>query len=373
MINDFKTIAENEADTSHWQRLHGTAISRGDLKTYVDDFVVEEQLGFAFSGEGEHHLLWIEKANTNTAYVAEQLAAYSKIPLRDISYAGRKDKFARTRQYFSVYQGKHTSPDWQGFEHPNIRIMASTRHHKKLRTGALKSNKFSLIIRNIEPRSHAQWEHRMTQIQKYGVPNYYGQQRFGEMQTNNGMVLNGNLKLGLRMAQGEKIKNRNKRSMAISALRSYLFNEVLSCRISQQLHAQVLLGDALQLSGSNSYFVVTASDDMSTLNQRLATHDVQITAPLVGSGLLYVKEKALELEQSILARHPSIVKVLASIGLKQERRPAMLYPQNMQWSVENSQLSLSFSLPSGCFATAVVREIIDSSACATHKIQDGSA
>lgn len=351
-----------EFSTLHWSGLHGDSLGQGRIKSVADDFIVEEQLGFELSGEGEHHLLWVEKTNTNTAFVAEQLAAFSGISLRDISYAGRKDKFARTRQFFSVYQGKHPCPDWQKFEHSNIRILSTTRHNKKLRTGALQGNKFSLIIRDLANINEDSLAQRLQDIQQCGVPNYFGQQRFGEMHTKNGIILNGNLALGMRMCQGEKINNRNKRSMAISALRSYLFNEVVSHRLSEKLHTSCLLGDALQLSGSNSYFVVSAEDDMNSLSTRLQSKDIQITAPLIGSGAVVVKDDAKKLEDLVLNRHADIVKVLSSVGLKHERRPIVVYPKDMHWTLTASKLTLSFTLPSGCFATAVIREILDTSA-----------
>ena len=346
-------------NTNHWQRLHGEPLCHGRIKSFADDFIVEEELGFELTGDGEHHLLWVEKYNTNTAFVAEQLAKFSGIALRDISYAGRKDKFARTRQYFSVYQGKHRAPDWQHFEHPDIRILSTTRHNKKLRTGALKGNRFSLIIRELGQVNEAQLTQRMQEIESQGVPNYYGQQRFGEMHTKDKVILNGNLDLGMRMAKGEPIKNRNKRSMAISALRSYLFNEATSKRIEHSLHTTILRGDALQLTGSNSYFIVGEDESMETLNTRLAARDIAITAPLVGSGKLNTKSTALSLEQETLAQHSDIVTALSSIGLKQERRPIILYPRDIRWDLSSEFLSLSFSLPSGCFATSVLREIIN--------------
>jgi tRNA pseudouridine13 synthase len=346
-------------DTKHWHRLHGAPLCRGKMKCFADDFVVEEQLGFELTGEGEHHLLWVEKLNTNTAFVAEQLAKFSGIQLRDISYAGRKDKFARTRQYFSVYQGKHQSPDWAAFEHPDIRILSNTRHNKKLRVGALKGNRFTLIIRELSALDEVALAKRMHNIEQFGVPNYYGQQRFGEMHTKDKVILNGNLDLGMRMAAGESIKNRNKRSMAISALRSYVFNEVASRRIEQEMHNRILLGDALQLSGSNSYFVVSKDDDISTLNNRLASQDVFTTAPLVGGGKLSISDEALQFEQAQLKQYPNILSALNGLGLKQERRAIMLYPSNIKWELNDDHLALSFDLPSGCFATSVLREIIE--------------
>jgi len=264
-----------QLSTQHWKRLHGEALAKGNIKTYADDFVVEEELGFELMGEGEHHLLWIEKLNTNTAYVAEVLAKFSGIPLRDISYAGRKDKFARTRQYFSVYQGKHSTPDWSRFHHDDIRILQTTRHNKKLRTGALQGNRFSLH------------------------------------------------------------------------------------RIENQSHNTILLGDALQLSGNNSYFLVKADESLGDLHTRLSEHDIFITAPLCGSGKSITQSDAKTIEQEALHKHKAIIENLANIGLKQERRALMLYPKGLKWTFEKNTLELSFSLPAGCFATAVLREIVN--------------
>jgi tRNA pseudouridine13 synthase len=345
--------------TSNWQYLHGEPEFCGVIKQQADDFVVDEQLGFELTGEGEHHVLWVEKINTNTAYVAEQLSAFSGIPLRDIAYAGRKDKFARTRQYFSIYQGKHEAPNWDDFACANVKILTATRHNKKFRLGALAGNKFTLTIRDVHVQDVSQLQARIEAVSEFGVPNYYGQQRFGEMHTASGIKLNGNLELALRMTQGEKIKNRNKRSMAISALRSWLFNEMLSYRIEQQQHRRIMTGDALQLSGSNSYFVVTREDDMVTLQQRLLDKDVQLTAPLFGDGKTAVTDQAQEFEANGSQAYAKMIKTLAGLGLKQERRPIILYPRDLDYQYIDSALTLSFSLPGGCFATSVLREIVN--------------
>jgi len=345
--------------TQHWHHLHGAPLATGIMKQEPDDFVVEELLGFELTGDGEHHILWVEKLNTNTAFVAEQLSAFSGIPLRDIAYAGRKDKYARTRQYFSVYQGKHSAPDWDAFSCENVTILKVTRHNKKFRLGALEGNKFTLTVRDFAVDDIAALSNRLELIKQYGVPNYYGQQRFGEMRTASGVRLNGNLELALKMTQGEKIKNRNKRSMAISALRSWLFNEVLSKRIEQNLHQQILPGDALQLSGSNSFFVVKENDDMKVLASRLKQRDLGVTAPLYGEGKSLTKLAAEDFEQAAINAHTDMIQALAGLGLKQERRAIMLFPDELKWEYENNTLLISFILPAGCFATSVMQELVN--------------
>ncbi len=130
---------------SHWSRLYGDALGSATLKQEMHDFTVEEQLGFEPSGEGEHIFLWLEKTNLNTAFVAESLAKFSRLHLRDITYAGRKDKFALTRQWFGVHIANKKEPNWDEFELEGAKILQVARNDRKLRVGVLKGNKFQLI------------------------------------------------------------------------------------------------------------------------------------------------------------------------------------------------------------------------------------
>lgn len=375
---------------SHWSRLYGDALGYADLKQEMHDFIVEEQLGFEPSGEGEHIFLWLEKANLNTAFVAESLAKFSKLHLRDITYAGRKDKFALTRQWFGVHIANKKEPNWNEFKLDGAKILKVTRNDRKLRVGVLKGNKFELILRNLRPNIKYDTElgtnsfvdaltHRLELIKYQGAPNYYGSQRFGEIrvtsqdhhsagsqQTDSGQPNNthalrqgGNLALAEKLISGEAIRNRNKRSMAISALRSWLFNEIIHERIVQGRFHQALLGDAMQLSGSNSFFVFEDEKEQAKILQRLAEFDINITAPLWGDGRLHTVKDAKNLELNCAGKFPDITQALNALGLKQERRAIRVVPQDFTWVLADNALKMQFSLPAGCFATSIVRELLD--------------
>ena len=168
-------------------------------------------------GEGEHQFIFVEKINNNTAFVAEQLARYTKLPLRQVTYAGRKDKYALTRQWFGLHAPGQADFDFSDFELEDVRVIKQTRHNRKLRTGQLKGNAFTITLRQVvHPEAI---EERLQEIAKHGVPNYYGEQRFGVMRVNEqGEVQRGgNLAMAERMINGETIRHRNKRSMALSA------------------------------------------------------------------------------------------------------------------------------------------------------------
>jgi tRNA pseudouridine13 synthase len=147
--------------------------------------------------------------------------------------------------------------------------------------------------------------------------------------------------------------------MAISALRSWLFNEIIHQRIVQHNFHQPLVGDAMQLSGSNSFFVFEDGSEQASIIKRLAEFDINITAPLWGDGKLHSTAAARELELQCVAQFPDIIQTLNSLGLKQQRRAIRIIPQGFTWQIEDNNLKMQFSLPAGCFATSIVRELLD--------------
>ncbi|WP_293747513.1 tRNA pseudouridine(13) synthase TruD [uncultured Paraglaciecola sp.] len=336
----------------HWLHQYPKLDILGQFKLSNEDFQVTEILGYEPIGEGEHIYLWVRKSGLNTAYLAEQIAKFTKLPLRAVTYAGRKDKHALTEQWFSVHLPGKGEFDWTKFNEPGAEVLKSIRHNKKLRTGVLKGNRFNITLRQL--RSTSGINERLQQIKQDGVPNYYGSQRFGNTTHD---PRGGNLVLAEKMINGEAIRNRNKRSMAISALRSWLFNEMLNSRLQNDCLNKPLNGDVMQLAGSNSFFCAQQID--SSIIQRLSKRDIYLSAPLWGKGQLASESDALQFEQNLAQQHRIIAKTLEDLGLQQERRAINLFPNDLEWSLADDTLNLTFSLPAGTFATSVLRELVD--------------
>lgn len=336
----------------HWQHQYPKLDILGQFKVSNEDFQVTEILGYEPIGEGEHIYLWVRKSGLNTAYLAEQIAKFTQLPLRAVTYAGRKDKHAQTEQWFSVHLPGKGEFDWTKFNEPGAEVLKSIRHNKKLRTGVLKGNRFNITLRQLSSTSGI--EERLQQIKKSGVPNYYGSQRFGNTTHD---PRGGNLVLAEKMINGEAIRNRNKRSMAISALRSWLFNEILNSRLKNDCLNKPLAGDVMQLAGSNSFFCAQQIDN--NINQRLVQRDIYLSAPLWGKGPLASESDALQFEQKLVQQNLAVAKTLEDLGLQQERRAINLFPNDLEWSLADDTLNLRFSLPAGTFATSVLRELID--------------
>ena len=343
--------------TQHWLYSDTPPACTAALKTHPEDFVVTEDLGYSFSGDGEHQFLWVEKKLANTAWVAEQLAKFTGLPLRNVTYAGRKDKYAVTRQWFGLHAPGKPDFDFSGLELEGVKILRQERHNKKLRIGQLKGNHFTITLRDVSDVTAL--TEALQQAARNGVPNYFGEQRFGSVRVaeTGERQEGGNLQLAEKMIAGEAIRNRNKRNMALSALRSWLFNEVLSERIRLGKLNDVISGDALMLSGSHSFFIENGED--SGLQARYEDKDLSPTAPLWGKGDVPVTGEAAKLELAVAGKYPDVTGYLSEAGMKQERRPVKIWPAQLEWQHNGDTVIVSFSLPSGCYATTVLRDCVD--------------
>ena len=322
------------------------------FKTNAADFIVRESLSFEPEGEGTHAYLYIEKTNTNTEWLARQLARFVGVEAREIGYAGLKDRNAVTSQWFSINLEIIDEPDWDEFQLEGIKILTRTLHRKKLKRGAIKQNEFEIVLRNIEQTTKDDLTEAISKIQSSGVPNYFTQQRFGHDYNN--------LTRAAQWFSGtRKIKKRADKSMVLSAARSMVFNQMLSQRIQRSGWDELLDGDIMMLSGTHSIFPAAEIND--DLKQRFHQGDIHPTAALWGRGRLTCENELLKLEQEVADSLVQWCDGLEKQGLKQERRAARLFPENLSIQFADDSLekvTLKFSLPTGSYATAVLREII---------------
>ena len=327
----------------------GKPTATGRLRKIPEDFCVTEIPLLEPEGEGEHVWLWIRKSTENTQWVAEQLAHFAAVHPRQVSYAGMKDRHAVTEQWFSVQLPGRDAPDWEALNSDTLTVLRHARHSRKLRRGALKGNHFMLRVRDIEG-DDAELEKRLTVIAREGVPNYFGEQRFGRDGSN--------LHNAQRLFANPRLRfSRNKRSLTLSAARSFLFNQVLSHRVNTAIWNAPIDGDAMQLDGSHSFFIAETPD--AELMARVQQQDVHPTGPLHGRGETPVRGACRELEQSVLGHYTDWSEGLETAGLKQDRRALRLRAQGLSWDRNSGgDLLLEFSLPAGAYATCVLRELL---------------
>ncbi len=341
---------EEKTQLPIWETVYGGAQSTGVIRCAPDDFIVNEIQSFELSGEGEHAFLHIEKCNENTDYIARLLSRFSGVRQRDVSYAGLKDRHARTTQWFSVWLPGKPDPDWSELNSDTLKVLQATRHSRKLKRGSLAGNQFILKIRNWEGDKEI-LEQQLLQIKTQGVPNYFGEQRFGR----NGA----NINKALALFAGAKL-SRNLRGMYLSAARSYLFNQIVSQRVKNATWNQALEGDLLMFTDSHSFFKADLSD--ATIPERIEMLDIHPTAALWGKGNLETAGSVATLEQELADEQAEIAKGLIKFGLLQDRRAMRSQVKNLQWNfIETDCLELQFSLSSGSYATSILREIVKTS------------
>jgi len=271
------------------------------------------------SGEGEHLWLLISKRDQNTTWVAGLLAQLAGLKRNDVGFCGLKDRFAVTSQWFSLYlPGRDL--DLSCLKHDDFHIVSAARHGKKLRRGMHLGNKFQIILRDFSVDTIT-LQDRLNVIQKCGMPNYFGEQRFGHQ--------GNNLREAQTLISEDKLKgNRHGTGLYLSAARSWLFNLVIEKRIREK--------------------------------QLYLTLDGGDTGPLWGRGRSSVGGVIGELENQVLAPWKDWCYALEHAGLTQQRRSVLVRPENIvsDW-IESDQLKLQFSLPSGCYATVLLREIAE--------------
>lgn len=320
----------------------GPDVLRATMRGVPEDFVVEEQLGFAATGAGEHLFLLIEKRGANTVWVAQQLARWAGVAEHAVGYAGLKDRHALTRQAFTVHLPGRKAPDLDGLAIEGVRVLASDWHQRKLPRGALRGNRFVLRLRQVEGERPA-IEDRLAKIAERGVPNGFGAQRFGRER--------GNLAAARAMFAGRRV-SRLQRSIYLSAVRSELFNRILAERVRQNAWDTALPGEVFMLDGSHSVFGPVPLE--AELVQRLADFDIHPTGALWGAGEPRSEDAVRAMEMAVAAAEPELVDGLVKAGLKQERRALRVPVRDLQWRWEADVLVLAFELPAGSYATAVL-------------------
>ncbi len=330
---------------------YGKPVISGKLKTIADDFFVEEELGFEPTGEGEHLFLNIEKSGLTTQELIDRVAGDFGIRTRDIGYSGLKDKVAVTRQWLSLHMPgqMHNAIN---VNPPGYIILKQTWHDKKLRPGTHRFNRFDVLLREVNQPGE-KTRRQMDSLQTFGMANYFGQQRFGSNSDN--------VRRALRVfANARKARklSRNKKSLYLSALRSELFNQILSKRIKADIWQEPVEGDVFMLAGSQSIFQEKLDSEILNRYQKF---DISSTASLYGKGADMLRLRALEIENQVYQDNPEICQCLLDQGVKRQMRALRIIVRDFsfQYDPGKKQLRLKAVLPRGCYFTSLLGHFVD--------------
>jgi tRNA pseudouridine13 synthase len=326
----------------------------GRLREHDDDFAVDEIAAYEPNGEGEHVWVWIEKRDLTTPIAAERLAARAGVPERDVGWAGMKDRHAVTRQWLSLPPPARPE-SVEGFDEGGLRVVRVTRHANKLRTGHLRGNRFALVVRGVaEPAAAAARASAiLAALATSGSPNWYAEQRFGRDGDN------AERGLALVRARGKGPGSPRARRFLVSALQSYFFNHWLRDRIADGLLGDVLVGDLMQKRASGGMFASTEPD---LDRPRVAAGEIVVTGPMFGAAMrgptdgspAHAREAAL---LTAFDLGPGDFQPLRNIA-EGTRRHATILPGDPAVEVAGDDaVRVTFTLPAGAYATAVMREV----------------
>ncbi|PTY37163.1 hypothetical protein BGP77_07825 [Saccharospirillum sp. MSK14-1] len=327
-----------------WPRAWGEPLGQGRLKAEPADFQVTEVLPETPSGDGEHLWLTIEKTGQNTAWLARQLARWADLPPRAVSYAGLKDRHAVTTQTFSLHLPGQADPS-QPLLIDGVRIIERQRHHRKLKTGQLVGNEFRIRLRDFSGDADAVAE-RWQRLVEHGFPNYFGPQRFGDG--------GANLERARDWFAGGKPPRREHRGIHLSAVRSYLFNELLARRVEAGNWNQWLPGDYLQFREGQGGFVCLQAQEHDL--DRVQQGQLSPTASMPGR----IKDSLGPLddrETQALADESFWLDGLTKRGIERGLRKLRVYAERGVLTWQDGDPIFTFFLPAGSYATTALREV----------------
>jgi tRNA pseudouridine13 synthase len=320
----------------------------GAFKLVPEDFEVEELPAYNPSGEGEHLFLWVEKRGRDTREVVRALAQTLGVPEGEVGVAGMKDRHAVTRQLLSV--PARAEPKLAGFSLEGVSVLWARRHGNKLRTGHLRGNRFKLRLRGVKDPGAAR--ETLSQLVARGVPNYFGEQRFGRARDNadRGKAL----LLGQRLPQRP---DRFQRKLYLSAFQSHLFNKALAERLRAGTLDRALLGDVLRKEDTGGLFVCESPE---VDGPRVAAFEVSPAGPMFGPKMTPAAHGVAQAEAALLAQEGMTLSDFARGGGETEgtRRPYRVRIGTPGLTPEGEDLLLSFELPRGAYATEVLAELL---------------
>ena len=306
-----------------WPRAYSGPLAVAQFRSSPESFQVVELRDDKLSGEGDYLYLQIRKRDIDTAAVLSELSKALAIKPRNISYAGRKDRFAVTTQWFCIHSSDREIPTIADNLHPKFTVLQSRWHHEKLSIGDLSGNRFTILLTEFNGDIERTIT-TMERIKSDGFPNYFGPQRFGSKGQN--------LIRGKRMLAGElRVKDRNQRSLYLSACRSYLFNEILAARVRQ-----------------GNWNISIAGDEVCPP-----------IGYLPGDGEVPVSSDAGEIMNTVLDQHQALYNGIKNSRVAWHQRDLLIQATDMAYQWQGDQLELTFSIPKGAFATSLLRELIE--------------
>jgi tRNA pseudouridine13 synthase len=321
---------------------------RGALKEQPEDFRVDEVAAYEPSGHGEHLFVRFEKTSLDTKRAIRAIADRLEVDVRDAGFAGLKDRHAITTQWASFHRGDPSRLENASIE--GVRILDARLHGNKLRTGHLRANRFVIRLRGAPSTELASARDVLEALSRRGVPNFYGDQRFGRDGSNIARARE------WLVQNGRAPREPFERKLLVSVLQSTIFNELCATRVREGTMDSVIEGDLCRKEETGGLFIV---ENLEAEKERAARFEISATGPMFGAKMRAPEGLAKELESAALARAGLDEAALARFAKWGEgtRRPYRIKLGEPSVQADADGLVFSFELPPGAYATVVMREL----------------
>lgn len=333
----------------------------GDMGDKNTDFEVEEVPAYSPSGQGEHVYLWIEKNGKGTPEAIKEIIKAFGVKEIDVGYAGKKDAHAVTRQWVSIHTpNDDNAPIDQLNDLGWLRVLRTTRHANKLRLGHLKGNIFKVRIVETTQDDDA-IQSAIESLRRQGFINYFGKQRFG--------FDGGNVAEGMAILAGKRAPHQ-KRLLLVSAVQSAIFNLMAAARFVHSGNI-AFAGDVLQKINAGCF----VCDDPQIDTPRIAAGEVAVTLPLFGKKVMPAHGDVSAFETQAAqaffahwqadenaARGAAFDTATLAKFAAGDRRQFVILPSLLNFiRIDTSCIDVHFALPSGCYATVLLRHLCGTS------------
>jgi tRNA pseudouridine13 synthase len=321
----------------------------GKIREKPEYFKVEEIPVYLPSGEGKHLYVNFTKKGMTTKEAEKKIAELLNIGMQDIGSAGLKDKNAVTTQTISINTEKikKTAEEIAEEVKKVVDVNWFKFHSNKLKPGHLLGNKFEIIISDLDEKEKAfeQAEKIAEKLRGTGIPNYYGEQRFG---------FGENAEKGFDIIKGRRERDKWLRNFLVSSFQSYLCNLYLARRV--ELGFKLIKGDICKKHDTGGLFV---AENLDEEQKRYDRKEISFTAPMFGRDLWFAEDEAGKIEKEILANSGVSLEEIGKL-CNGTRRLGRILLSDLKLEKAEEGIKLSFSLPKGAFATVVLREFLKS-------------
>lgn len=324
----------------------------GAIKVAPEHFQVEEILPYAPCGEGEHVFITLRRKLCNTDEVAAELGRCFGLKSVDIGWGGRKDRRALTTQTFSVRLPLHLTLSEVGARLADLpyEIIDVLRHRNKIKTGHVAANRFRILLSEVPSQSLASARAIGQALRARGLPNFFGEQRFG--------INQGNIDRAMHLLDRKRPVRGKREAFTLSVLQSALFNVWLQERMARGEYRTILSGDVARKTDTGGLFVVR---DVAEAAERFSRGAIVYTGPMFGAKMMPAEDRAAEHESAVLAALGIEIDAFRQLKSPGTRRPALLHIEDLVIEPASAGLAFTFTLPSGAYATTVMREFMRTS------------